>query len=296
MRILLIGAAGQLAQDLLPVLQKRGYDVTPARHEQLEICSAEAVRSAVAGTRPHCIINTAAFHRVDDCEDQAEKAFGVNVIGVRNLAQAAEEAGAALVHFSTDYVFGGEKGTPYTESDLPRPLSVYALSKLAGEFAARRYCSKHFVIRTCGLYGMGGSRSKGGNFVETMLRLAAQGKTIRVVADQIVTPTYTADLAGRVAPLIESEHYGLYHMTSTGECSWHDFAAEAFHLAGVAADLQATDSKSFGAKALRPLYSVLDNSAMRAAGIAEFRPWQEALAEYVRQRRSQTASLSNRQS
>ena len=286
MRILLIGAAGQLGQDLLPVLQRRGHDVTPARHEELEICSPEAVRQAVAEARPECIINTAAFHRVDDCEDQAEKAFAVNVMGVRNLAQAAEEAGAALAHFSTDYVFGEEKSTPYTESDLPQPLSIYAMSKLGGEFAARRYCSRHFVIRTCGLYGMGGSRSKGGNFVETMLRLATQGKTIRVVADQIVTPTSTADLAQRVLPLIQSERYGLYHMTSTGECSWHEFAVEVFRLARVTADLQPTDSKTFGAKALRPRYSVLDNCAMRAAGIAEFRPWKEALAEYIRQRQA----------
>lgn len=285
MRILLIGAAGQLAQDLLPVLQERGHAVTATRHEQLEICSAEAVCQTVAEVRPECIINTAAFHRVDDCEEQAEKAFAVNVLGVRNLAQAAEEAEAALAHFSTDYVFGGEKRTPYTESDLPRPLSIYAMSKLAGEFAARRYCSRHFVIRTCGLYGPGGSRSKGGNFVETMLRLAGQGKTLRVVSDQIVTPTATADLAERLLPLIESQRYGLYHMSSAGECSWYEFAAEVFRLAGVSADLQPTDSKSFGAKARRPGYSVLDNCAMRAAGIAEFRPWKEALAEYMRRRR-----------
>lgn len=281
MRILLIGAAGQLAQDLLPVLEKGGHDVAPITHEQLEICSPEAVQQAVASARPHCIINTAAFHRVDDCEDQAEKAFAVNVLGVRNLAQAAEQVGSALLHFSTDYVFGGEKGTPYTESDLPQPLSVYAISKLAGEFAARRYCSRHFVIRTCGLYGVGGSRSKGGNFVETMLRLAAQKKTIRVVADQVVTPTSTADLAERVLPLIASGRYGLYHMTSAGQCSWHEFAVEVFRLARLKAELQPVDSRSFAAKARRPAYSVLDNFQMRAAGLAELRPWQEALAEYM---------------
>ena len=284
MRILLIGAAGQLGQDLNPVLQKRGHEVVPVTHEQLEICSGEAVGEAVAGARPQCIINTAAFHRVDDCEDQAERAFAVNVTGVRNLAEAAEQAGATLVHFSTDYVFGGEKRAPYLESDLPQPLSIYAMSKLAGEFAARRYCTRHFVIRTCGLYGIGGSRSKGGNFVETMLRLAGQRKTIRVVADQMVTPTSTADLAERVLPLIESQRYGLYHMSSTGECSWYEFAAEVFRLAKVEADLQPTDSRSFGAKARRPAYSVLDNCQMRGAGIAEFRPWQEALAEYMRHR------------
>lgn len=285
MRILLIGAAGQLGQDLLPVLEKGGHKVVPVTHEQLEICSAEVVREAVASAQPQCIINTAAFHRVDDCEDQAEKAFAVNVMGVRNLAQAAEHAGAVLVHFSTDYVFGGEARTPYVETDLPQPLSIYAMSKLAGEFAARRYCSRHFVIRTCGLYGMGGSRSKGGNFVETMLKLAAQKKTIQVVADQIVTPTSTADLAERLAPLIESENYGLYHMTNTGQCSWHEFAAEVFRLAKITADLQPTDSQSFGAKARRPAYSVLDNCRLRSVGVDEFRSWQEALGDYMRERK-----------
>lgn len=284
MRILLIGAAGQLAQDLLPVLKKGGHEILSATHEQLEICSTAAVRQAVASARPQCLINTAAFHRVDDCEDQADKAFAVNVMGVRNLAQAAEEAGAVMVHFSTDYVFGGEKRTAYVETDLPQPLSIYAISKLAGEFAARRYCSRHFVVRTCGLYGIGGSRSKGGNFVETMLKLAAQKKTIRVVADQTVTPTSTADLAERVVPLIESEHYGLYHMTNTGQCSWHEFAAEVFRLAKIEADLHPTDSQSFGAKARRPQYSVLDNAGLRDVGIAEFRPWREALADYMRQK------------
>lgn len=284
MRILLIGSAGQLAQDLMPLLQTRGHEVVPVTHEQVEICSAEGVGKAVAGVRPQCIINTAAFHRVDDCEEQAERAFAVNVMGVRNLAEAAEQAGAVLTHFSTDYVFGGEKRAPYKETDLPQPLSIYAMSKLAGEFAARRYCSRHFVIRTCGLYGMGGSRSKGGNFAETMLRLAAQKKTIRVVADQTATPTSTADLAERLLPLIESERFGVYHMTSAGQCSWYEFAAELFRLAKVEADLHPTDSKSFGAKARRPAYSVLDNWQLRAAGLAEFRPWQEALADYVRER------------
>ena len=286
MRILLIGAAGQLGQDLLSLLQRRGHEIVPVTHEQLEICSRQAVREAVAAARPQCIINTAAFHRVDDCEEQAERTFAVNVMGVRNLAEEAEEAGTALANFSTDYVFGGERQSPYRETDLPQPLSIYAMSRLAGEFAVRAYCSRHFVIRTCGLYGMGGSRSKGGNFVETMLRLAAQKRTIRVVADQVVTPTYTADLGERVLPLIESQRYGLYHMTSTGQCSWHEFAAEVFRLAKVSADLHPTDSKSFGAKARRPAYSVLDNCQMRAIGIEEFRPWSEALADYIHHRQT----------
>jgi dTDP-4-dehydrorhamnose reductase len=196
------------------------------------------------------------------------------------------------VHFSTDYVFDGGLRRPYAETDAPGPLSVYATSKLAGERLVQRYCSRHFVIRTCGLYGLAGSRSKGGNFVETVLRAAAQGKTLRVVNDQVVTPTSTAELAQRLALVIQNGNYGLYHMTNTGECSWYEFASEVFRAAGVTADVRPVDSVTFGAKARRPPYSVLDNRAMRAAGVGEFRPWQEALAEYVSARRASRLSHS----
>ena len=167
MRILLIGSTGQLAQDVLRVFKEENEQVIGLTHENLEIRDPEAVERAVRNSRPACIVNTAAFHRVDACEDQAGQAFAVNAVGAANLARSAFRAGATLVHFSTDYVFDGAKSAPYVETDSPRPLSLYGISKLAGEFAVRRYCEKHFVIRTCGLYGIGGSRSKGGNIVET---------------------------------------------------------------------------------------------------------------------------------
>ncbi len=283
MRILLIGAAGQLAQDLLEHLGT--HEVFPLTHEQLEIADGEAVRQAVEMARPDCIINTAAFHKVDDCEDQPERSFLVNAVGVYNLACEAQRCAARLVHFSTDYVFDGRSRVPYTEEDRTGPLSVYASSKLAGEGLAQRYCERHFVIRTCGLYGDAGNRSKGGNFVERMLGLARAGRPLRVVADQVLTPTSTRDLGERVARLLQSESFGLYHMTSTGQCSWYEFTQEIFRLAGVAADLQPTDSASFGAKARRPPYSVLDNARMRRFGIPEFRPWQDALADYMLRRK-----------
>ncbi len=283
MRILLIGAAGQLAQDLLEHLGS--HEVFPLTHEQLEIADGEAVRQAVGMARPDCIINTAAFHKVDDCEDQPERSFLVNAVGVYNLACEAQRCAARLVHFSTDYVFDGRSRVPYTEEDRTGPLSVYASSKLAGEGLAQRYCERHFVIRTCGLYGDAGNRSKGGNFVERMLGLARAGRPLRVVADQVLTPTSTRDLGERVARLLQSESFGLYHMTSTGQCSWYEFTQEIFRLAGVAAELQPTDSASFGAKARRPLYSVLDNARMRRFGIPEFRPWQDALADYMLRRK-----------
>jgi len=281
MQILLIGAGGQLARDLGGLLVHD--QITSVAHKDLDIRDASAVRCLVERVRPECIINTAAFNLVDACEDQPELAFGVNALGVYHLAQAAQKCGAALVHFSTNYVFDGRKRTPYAETDLPRPVSVYGMSRLAGEWMAPQYCEKHFVVRTAALYGAAGNRSKGGNFVERMIRSAREGKQVRVVDDQVVSPTWTRDLAARVALLIRTERYGLYHMTNTGECSWYEFAREIFRQAGIEADLAPTSSEAFAAKAARPAYSVLDNRALREAGFSDFRPWQEALREYLRE-------------
>lgn len=279
MRILLFGANGQLAHDLQVALGSE--ELVPLSHADVDICDAEGVARIVQQKRPDCLINTAAYHRVDDCEDQAEKSLAVNAVAVQHLVRTANQVGAVLVHFSSDYVFDGVQRRPYAETDAPNPQSVYAISKLAGELIVRRYAHKYFLIRTCGLYGHAGSSGKGGNFIETMLRLAREGKPIRVVDDQVLTPTCTKDLAEKLAPLIRTDKYGLYHMTNTGECSWYEFAQEIFRLAGLSPDLQPTTSAAFGAKAHRPRYSVLDNGALRAAGFPDFRPWQEALVDYM---------------
>lgn len=288
MRILLLGAAGQLARALAPRLT--GDELIPLSHEELDICDVAAVRALLERHRPACLLNTAAFNRVDDAEDHPDLAFGVNALGVYHLARAAADTGAVLVHFSTDYVFDGLQRRPYGEADTPSPQSIYALSKRAGEIIVQRYCEKYFLIRTCGLYGQGGSRSQGGNFVERMLHVAREGKPIRVVNDQVLTPTSTADLAEKLLPLLRSARYGLYHMTNTGECSWYEFAAEIFRLAGLSPDLEPTSTAAFAAKARRPAYSVLDNRAYRAAGYPAFRPWQEALADYLRRRQDELSS------
>jgi dTDP-4-dehydrorhamnose reductase len=283
MRILILGANGQLAHDLIPALAED--EVIGFTHSDLDICDKAALEDVVRRYQPACLINTAAFHRVDDCEEQVEKSFGVNAVAVHNLVRAANAVGATLVHFSTDYVFDGALRRPYVEGDSPAPLSIYGLSKLAGEIVVRRYAQKHFLIRTCGLYGCAGSSGKGGNFVETVFRLAREGKPIRVVNDQILTPTSTKDLAAKLAPLLHTDRYGLYHMTSAGQCSWFEFAQEIFRLAGLAPGPQPTTTAAFGARARRPAYSVLDNQAYRQAGFSDFRLWREALADYIKSRR-----------
>lgn len=283
MKVMLIGAGGQLGGDLQKALPAAAC--VPLLHAEIEIADPASVRQAFEQHRPEVVINTAAFHRVDDCESQAERAFQVNALAVRGLAQACRQFDAALVHFSTDYVFAGEETEPYVETDRPCPLSVYAASKLAGEYLVAATHPKHFVIRTCGLYGIGGSRSKGGNFVETMLRLAAQGKPVRVVSDQVVTPTYTADVARKVTQLIETEAYGLYHVTAQGSCSWFEFARTIFELANVRADLVPTTSEAFGAPARRPRYSVLRNQRLESLGLDDLPDWQDGLRRYLAERR-----------
>jgi dTDP-4-dehydrorhamnose reductase len=182
---------------------------------------------------------------------------------------------------STDYVFRGEKKDPYVEDDLLRPLNVYGVSKLAGEYFVQNICQKYFIVRTSGLYGLAGSRGKRGNFVELMLRLAQEGKEIRVVDDQVLTPTYTMDLARKIKELIAMEQFGLYHITNNGQCSWYEFAKEIFEASHLQANLHKTTTREFGARARRPDYSVLRNRALEKIGMDDLRTWKEALRAYL---------------
>jgi len=293
MKVMVIGAGGQLGGDLQRLLP--ASDCIPLTHADIEITDPASVRQAFDRHRPDVVINTAAFHRVDDCETQAERAFQTNALAVRDLAHACRTSGAVLVHFSTDYVFDGGQTEPYVETDRPGPLSVYAASKLAGEYLAAAAHPKHFVIRTCGLFGLGGSRSKGGggNFVETMLRAAAQEKSLRVVSDQVVTPTATADLARKVLQLVNTGAHGLYHITAQGSCSWYEFARTIFKLSGVQADLTPVTAEAFGAAARRPPYSVLRNRHLELLGLDDLPPWEDGLRRYLDERGRAGAKSSN---
>jgi len=286
MRILLIGANGQLGSDLVKVLRPI-HDLIPLTHAEVEVTHFASVETVMQRHRPNLVMNMAAFHKVDVCEEQVEQAFAVNTFGIRNLAWVCRAFGAALLHMSTDYVFGGDEGrrTPYQETDPPAPINVYGTAKLAGEYFVRYLLNRYFILRVTGLYGMAGSSGKGGNFVELMLRLAGEGKPIRVVDNQRLTPTYTVDVACQIAALIETERYGLYHATSRGDCTWYEFAAEIFRQSGLRADLSKARTGDFGEKATRPAYSVLQNKALQDLGLDLMRPWQETLAAYLEERR-----------
>src|SRR5579862_1095123 len=231
MKIALLGANGQLGHDLQPAL--RSHEVQALTRKELDVTDFSHTRELLLDTHPDAILNTTAYHRVDDCETQPELAYRVNALAVLNLVRIANDLDAVLVHVSTDYVFDGRAREPYTEDAVPSPLSVYANSKLSGEFLVRGLCKKYFLIRTCGLYGSAGSQGKGGNFVETMIAKASRGESIRVVNDQVITPTYTFDLARQIARVIPLADYGLYHMTNEGSCTWYEFASAIFELSGV---------------------------------------------------------------
>jgi dTDP-4-dehydrorhamnose reductase len=282
MKVALIGADGQLGSELLQILPKDA--VAPLYYPDFDVTRAHEAREILRGIKPDVVINTAAFHRVDDCEDQIEQAFLVNAFAVRGLASLCRDLDAVFVHFSTDYVFDGQKRAPYVEEDAPRPLNAYGASKLAGEYFVRAICEKYYLVRTCGLYGLAGCREKGQNFVEAMLSLQKSDRPLRVVNDQWVTPTATEELAARVVELLPSGKYGLYHLTNKGQCTWYEFARAIFAFLGKDVPLVPVDTKTFGSKALRPSFSVLENRRAKNIGLTDFSLWQDALKNYLRKK------------
>lgn len=285
MNILLIGANGQLGSDLHQVITQEAptYMVVPLTHREIEVTDTSSLQSLLKTYIPDIVINTAAYHRIDEAEQFPEQAFIVNSIAPWHLAQLCNQMNCALVFISTDYVFGGDRSrrTPYTERDVPAPQNIYGASKLAGECLVRSACDRHFIVRTSGLYGVRGPSGKGGNFVDLMIRKAKDGNQIRVVNDQRLTPTYTKDLALAILKLIESNRYGLYHITNAGDCTWYQFATKIFEIAGLNADLFPTTSSEFKTVATRPGYSVLANTALTMIGLPVMRPWNAALQDYI---------------
>jgi dTDP-4-dehydrorhamnose reductase len=280
-RFAVLGATGQLGRDLCPRLPGDVVALSRATMDLARIETLDYLRQVQADV----VINCAAYNSVDRAEAEPETAFRVNAWGPRRLSFICKELDCLLVHFSTDYVFGLDQARcePYCETDQPGPLSVYGLSKLVGEYLVRANYPRHLVIRTCGLYGLWGAGGKGGNFVETMFRLAGQVSPLRVVADQVCTPTFTEDLAAAVVRLLKMGATGLVHLTNAGSCSWYDFAQAIFEESGLSPDLQPITSAEYGAAARRPHYSVLD-SVHNAARSMLLRPWRQALADYLRKR------------
>jgi len=281
-RTVVIGATGQLGSDIVRTWSDG--ETVGLSHSAIEVVDRQHVFEVLRSQAPEVVVNCAAFHNVDACEAEPERAFAVNALGAMNVADACRALGAMLVFISTDYVFAGDSGRAYVESDAPGPLNVYGVSKLAGEHLVRSRLERHYIVRTSGLYGTVGASGKGGNFVERMLQLAGRGENVRVVDDQVLSPTFTYDLAEKLYELVATGRFGTYHITNRGSCSWYDFAAKIFELTGTRASLTRTTTEEFGAKARRPPHSVLASSALQEVGVAPLRPWTEALADYLRRK------------
>ncbi|MBU2573073.1 MAG: dTDP-4-dehydrorhamnose reductase [Elusimicrobia bacterium] len=278
-KILIIGSTGQLAFDLIRVL-KGGHEVIGSSRADFDVADSPAAGSFIKKARPDLIINTAAFHKTEECELNPERSFAVNSLGAYNVAKAAKETGAKFVFFSTDYVFDGSKKS-FTESDAPNPLNVYGASKLAGELLTSAGNDNYYIIRTSWLFGIHRS-GKGHNFVTLMLEKAKNGETIKVVGDQFGLPTYTHDLALKIKELIDKNApAGIYHMANSGPCSWHEFAKKIFELAKLAPNLEQIKSGDGLSKIKRPEYSVLTSENLKREGIKNMRPWQEALGDFM---------------
>jgi dTDP-4-dehydrorhamnose reductase len=281
MRIAVIGARGQLGFDLVRTFKNTGHEVSPLTHDEIEVCDYIPSKTTLEKIKPDIVINCAAYVRVDDCEGFPEKAFSVNALGARNIAMICRDLGLTLVHISTDYVFDGEKGKPYTEEDIPNPLSVYGNSKLAGEYFVGNILENHYIIRTASLYGLAGSSGKGGNFVETMIKKAKNKEEIKVVDDMIMSPTYTKDVAEMIENIIRKNlPFGTYHVVNKGYCSWFDFAKAIFEFLNLNANLKPIKTKDLTLKAKRPMFSALESVKLKD----NMREWKHALQAYLKEK------------
>lgn len=277
-KVLIFGSTGQLGTDLVSVLQDSGkFEVIPLTHADAECTDAAAVRKAVLHSRPQFVINSAAYVRVDDCEDHASEAFAVNAIGALNIARAGADVGALSVYISTDYIFDGEKKTPYVESDPAKPINVYGTSKVAGELLVRQTAPRWLIVRVASLFGTTGARGKGGNFIETILAKARQGESLRVVDDIRISPTYTRDAAEVLRKLLIDESTDIVHAANGGSCTWYEFAKATLDFCALTVDTNPVPSTAYPTLARRPKRSALGTEKFSGfiAG------WQDALRRYL---------------
>ena len=286
-RVAILGASGQLGKELLGVFADCGP--IALEHRMVDLEEPASLAHALRRHRPTLLINTAAYHNVDQCEAFPAKAFAVNTLGVDLLAGMCASAGVTFAHVSTDYVFAGDLGRAYTESDPAQPVNVYGASKLAGETLLGRHAQEHFIFRTSGLFGNAQSASKGLTFVERMLRAAKTGAPLRVVDDIVFSPSYTGHVAHAMRRILEKGEHGLYHVSNSGQCSWRELAVEAIRQAGLKANV---DSVKADRSQLprRPFYSALAHESITRAGVEGLPDWREGVAAYLRGRQGKTSA------
>lgn len=280
-RVAVFGSGGQLGVELMREFAARGYAVKGFERHDVDITDRARVEQTVADLDPAFVVNAAAYNMVDIAESEPQAAFAVNGLAVRNLALAARQVDACLVHFSTDYVFDGTAGRPYVETDAPHPLGAYAVSKLAGELYAQAYLERPLIIRTSGVFGPGGMKTNRGNFIELMLRLAKSQNPIRVVEDHVASPTYAPALAVRTVEMVAGKVYGVVHAGGGTPISWYDFARKIFEGAGLKPELRPTNEREYRTPARRPKFSALKNQRMAELALTSMPPLEEVIKDYL---------------
>ena len=291
---IVLGAGGQLGFELTAELRRRRIHVVAVTRRQLDITNQAAVDALMERHHPKWVLNAAAYNQVDVAEREPEVAYRVNALGVRNIAVAASRAGAALLHYSTDHVFDGEKQEPYVEEDLPSPPSAYGISKLAGEHFAQAYSQKAYVVRVAGVFGPAGKFTNRSNFPELILKKAAAGEPLRVVEDFFATPTYAVPLAAYSIDLLAKHQPGLYHMGGGETISWYQYALKILGAAGLETDIQATNQREFVTPARRPRHSSLSNKKIESLGFEPMPSLDEALRDYLKRRETVRASVESK--
>jgi dTDP-4-dehydrorhamnose reductase len=274
-RIAVTGAGGQLGRELINLKDDSVEWIGWTRHD-LDITDEAQCRRRLEEEKPDAVIHAAAYTAVDRAETDVDTAYRVNVLGTRYMAEAAEAVGAKFCYVSTDYVFDGKGTTPYKEEDAPNPQTIYGHTKRQGESHALNRCARSFVVRTSWVYGRYGE-----NFVSTMLRLSGSHPQLKVVDDQVGAPTYTLDLARLLTELVRTEHYGIFHASNAGTCSWYEFAQAIFELSGTGTEVVPCSTAEFPRPAPRPAYSVLAQERLIAAGLGPMRHWRSALEEFL---------------
>lgn len=281
MKIAIIGANGQLGFDLVKSFKNTEHEIVPLVHADIDVTDFKLSHEVLKDIQPEVVINCAAYVRVDDAEEFADKAFVVNALGARNIALACRELNSMLVYISTDYIFDGRKKQPYTEEDVPNPLNVYGNSKLAGEYFTRNILEKYYIIRSSSLFGAAGASGKGGNFIETMIKKARNKEEIKVVDDMVMSPTYTKNAAEMIKNIIAKKlPFGIYHVSNAGQCTWYDFSKRIFKTLNMQADLSSTKTDVLQSKARRPMFSPLVSAKLKKRGL-EMENWETALRNYL---------------
>jgi dTDP-4-dehydrorhamnose reductase len=282
LKVALIGAKGQLGSDIASHFsQCDRYQLTALTRDDIDITNPEKVQQVLTSQKFDVVINSAAYVRVDDCEQEFNTAFNVNAIAALNVARACRELEALCVYISTDYVFRGDRHVPYTESDIPDPINIYGTSKLTGEYLVRQTARKSLILRISSVFGKAGASGKGGNFVETMLKKAKAGDPIKVVNDIFMSPTYTYDVARLLDEILQTDTTGIVHGANSGSCSWYEFATQVLKIAQIDHPIESIPASAFPTKALRPMNSALISDRLADLTTFKMRPWQDAIADYI---------------